>query len=174
MSEAFIGEIRMFAGNYAPEGWAPCDGSLQQIQGNETLYALLGTLYGGDGHSTFGLPDLRGRLAIGMGQGTDLSNRSLAQQAGVEAVTLSEAQTPIHSHAFVAGGAATSNSPGGGVVPGSVSGFNLYAGTATPGATLDPRVVQAAPGGSQAHANVMPSLPISFIICLQGYYPSQA
>ncbi|MBN9342552.1 MAG: phage tail protein [Comamonadaceae bacterium SCN 68-20] len=174
MSEAFVGEIRMFAGDYAPQGWLPCDGRLLDINGNEVLFSLLSTTYGGDGRTNFNLPDLRGRLAIGMGQGQNppLTNRPLAQQTGVETVTLTEANIPAHNHSFAVGSAATSNSPAGGMVPAAVSGFKLYASTATSGSSLDPKVVQPAPGGSQPHNNVMPSIPISFIICLQGLYPS--
>lgn len=164
----------MFAGDYAPENWAPCDGRTLQISEYEVLYSLLGTTYGGDGSTNFKLPDLRGRLAIGMGQGQNpaLTNRPLAQQTGVEAVTLTETNLPAHSHAFAVGSAATSHSPFGGMVPGTVSGFKLYAGTATSGSSLDSNVVEPAPGYSQAHNNVMPSMPISFIICLWGMYPN--
>ena len=172
MSEAYIGEIRMFAGNYAPENWALCDGRTLPISQNEALYSLLGTTYGGNGSTTFGLPDLRGRLPIGMGQGTGLINRPLGQQTGVETVTLTESNLPAHNHAFTAGDAATSHSPAGGMVPAAVSGFKLYASTATSSSSLDSKVVQPAPGGAQAHNNVMPSMPISFIICLQGLYPN--
>lgn len=173
MSEAYVGEIRMFAGDYAPENWAPCDGRTLQISEYEALYSLLSTTYGGDGRTNFNLPDLRGRLAIGMGQGQNpaLTNRPLGQLTGVETVTLTEANHPAHNHAFTAGGTATSHSPGG-MVPGAVSGFKLYASTATSGSSLDSKVVQPVPGGSQAHNNVMPSMPISFIICLWGIYPN--
>lgn len=171
MSDAFIGEIRMFAGNYAPEGWLPCDGRQLGISGNEVLFSLLGTTYGGDGQTKFNLPDLRGRLAIGMGQGTGLSARPLGQQTGTETVTLTVAQTPAHSHNFKAGGSASAPNPQG-LVPGSVNDFNLY-GT-TPNAWLAVDSVTPSGGNAQAHNNVMPSLAISFIICTQGIYPSQA
>lgn len=173
MSEAYIGEIRMFAGNYAPENWALCDGSTLPISQNEALYSLLGTTYGGDGQANFKLPDLRGRLPIGMGQGTGLTYRPLGQQTGVEQVVPSVAQTPAHTHAFAAGAAATGNSPQG-QVPAAVTGFNLYASAVTAGASLASGTVGQAAGGAQAHYNVMPSMPISFIICLLGSYPSFA
>lgn len=174
MSDAYVGEIRMFAGDYAPQGWALCDGKQLPISGNEALFSLLSTTYGGDGRTNFNLPDLRGCLAIGMGQGQNpaLTNRPLAQQTGEEAVTLTVEQNPAHSHTFAVGSAATSHSPFGGMVPGTVSGFKLYAGTATSGSSLDSNVVEHAPGYSQAHNNVMPSMPISFIICLWGMYPN--
>lgn len=172
MSDAYVGEIRMFAGDYAPQGWLPCDGRPLDISGNEVLFSLLSTTYGGDGRTNFNLPDLRGRLPIGMGQGQNpaLTNRPLGQSTGVEKVPLTEAHTPAHSHSFAVGSAATSNSSAGGMVPATPSDFNLYASNSN--STLDSSVVQPAPGGSQAHNNVMPSLPISFIICLQGLYPS--
>lgn len=174
MSDAYVGEIRMFAGDYAPENWALCDGRTLQVQEYEVLYSLLGTTYGGDGQANFKLPDLRGRLAIGTGQGQTptLSNRPLGQPTGVETVTLTESNLPAHNHAFTAGDAATSHSPAGGMVPAAVSGFKLYASTTPSGSSLAPGVVQPAPGGAQAHNNVMPSMPISFIICLQGLYPN--
>lgn len=162
----------MFGGNYAPENWLPCDGRTLPIASNEVLYSLLGTTYGGDGVTSFVLPDLRGRLPIGMGQGTGLSQRPLGQKIGAEQVTLTEAQAPAHTHAFAAGAAATGNSPQGQVL-GAVTGFNLYANAATAGASLAPGTVAQAAGGAQAHNNVMPSMPLSFIICLQGIYPSQ-
>lgn len=163
----------MFAGDYAPQGWAPCDGRMLPINGNEALYSLLDTLYGGDGVTSFGLPDLRGRLPIGMGQGPGLSNRPLGQQTGTEQATLTVAQTPTHTHAFAAGGVATGNSPQG-QVPAAVTGFNLYASAATADAFLAPGTVGQAVGGAQPHNNVMPSMPTSFIICLLGSYPNIA
>lgn len=173
MSEAYVGEIRMFAGDYAPQGWLPCDGRPLDISGNEALFSLLGTIYGGDGVNNFKLPDLRGRLPIGRGQGTGLTNRPLGQQTGTEAVTLTVAQTPAHNHHLAAGGAASAASPQG-LVPGTTSGFNLYATSATADAWLAPGSVTPSAGNAQPHNNVMPSLVISFIICTQGNYPTQA
>lgn len=172
MSEAYIGEIRMFGGNYAPQNWAPCDGRLLPIADNELLYNLLLTTYGGDGVTTFGVPDLRGRLPIGMGQGQGLSNRVLAQSMGVENVTLTVAQTPAHTHAFAAGGAGTSASPQK-LVPATSTGMTLYAGAPDPSASLAPGTVETV-GGGQPHNNVMPSLAIGFIIALTGIYPTQS
>jgi microcystin-dependent protein len=172
MSEAFVGEIRMFAGNFAPQNWAPCDGRLLPIAENEVLYTLLGTTYGGDGQTTFGLPDLRGRLPIGMGQGPGLSPRVQGQQMGVESVTLNVAQTPAHTHAFAAGGASSSASPQG-LVPAAATGFSFYAAAPTASTWLAPGTVQTV-GGGQPHDNVMPSLAVSFIIALAGIFPSQS
>ncbi|MDE2463523.1 MAG: tail fiber protein, partial [Alphaproteobacteria bacterium] len=98
MAEPFLGEIRIFAGNYAPEGWHFCDGSLLSVSNNDALFALLGTTYGGDGASTFGLPDLRGRVALSMGQGPGLQNYTAGQKAGSEMVTLTIPNIPAHSH----------------------------------------------------------------------------
>jgi len=171
MSEAYLGEIRMFGGNYAPQGWAPCDGRLVSIAENDALYALLGTLYGGDGVTTFGLPDLRGRLPIGMGQGPGLSPRPQGQRTGVENVTLTTAQTPAHTHAFAAGGASSSASPQG-LVPSAATGFSFYAAAPSDATWLNPGTVQTV-GGGQPHDNVMPSLAVGFIIALEGIFPSQ-
>lgn len=172
MSEAYVGEIRMFGGNYAPQNWAPCDGRLLPISENEVLYALLGTTYGGDGMNTFGLPDLRGRLPIGIGQGSGLSPRALAQSIGVENVTLTSAQTPAHAHAFAAGGASSSANPQN-LVPAVAAGLSFYDSAPTPSAWLAPGTVQSV-GGGQPHSNVMPSLTVGFIIALVGIFPTQA
>ncbi|WFF80432.1 phage tail protein [Delftia tsuruhatensis] len=170
MSEAYIGEIRLFAGNYAPQGWALCNGSPLSINGNEVLYTLLGTIYGGDGQNTFNLPDLRGRLPIGQGQGPS-SNRILGQILGTENVTLNVEQLPPHRHGFSAAGAASTDKPQG-QVPAAVTGFNLYAPTpASTPSTLAPTTVTYV-GDGLPHNNVMPSLVLTYIICLSGSYPS--
>lgn len=172
MSDAYLGEIRMFAGDYAPQGWHLCDGSLLPINDEyESLYHLIGVAYGGDGVNTFALPDLRGRLPIGMGRGAGLSNYPRGQQTGTETVTLTVAQTPAHTHKLAAGGPASAGSPLG-LVPGTVSGFNLYASTPSTSAALALGSVTPSSGGALAHNNVMPSLGISFIICTSGAYPA--
>ena len=173
MSEAYLGEIRMFGGSYAPQNWAPCDGRLLSIADYDALYYLLGTAYGGDGVSTFGLPDLRGRLPIGMGQGPGLTRRVLGQSLGEESVTLTLAQAPAHTHAFAAGGAPSSASPQN-LVPATSTGLNLYASAAAPSAWLAPGTVETVGGAAQPHDNVMPSLAVGFIIALAGIYPSQS
>lgn len=170
MSEAYIGEIRLFAGNFAPQGWALCDGSLLSIAQYDVVFSLLGTTYGGDGVSTFALPDLRGRLPIGAGQGQGLSNRVIGEQIGMEKVSLVAANTPPHTHAFMVGGSASSNSPQG-QVPSTVTGFNAYTASNTAPQALNAGTVQASGGGSP-HDNVMPSLALTHIICLEGVYPS--
>ena len=131
--DGFIGEIRMFAGNYAPQNWALCDGSQLPISGNEALFSLIGTSYGGDGISTFALPDLRGRIPICQGQGNGLTPRVLGQSFGAEGVALGLSEMPSHTHALSAGAQASAASPQGNL-PGSTS-FNLYASSVTTSAT---------------------------------------
>ena len=165
--EPFIGEIRMFAGNFAPRGWALCDGQILQIVQNTALFSILGTTYGGDGQTTFGLPDLRGRFPIGQGQGPGLSSRQIGEMAGAEAVTLTTAQMPAHTHVARAKGAAgTTSAPGNNV---AAAGRNLYS-TAAPDVALSVAAI-AATGGSQTHENMPPYLGITFIIALEGIYP---
>jgi microcystin-dependent protein len=173
MAQPYVGEIRMFGGNFAIQGWAFCDGSLQSISQNPTLYQLLGTTYGGDGTSTFGLPDLRGRIPVHQGQGTGLQNYVLGQKGGVETVTLTGSQLPAHSHTAMgsaAGGAATSpanNTWGNNAIanksfgPGTSANNSMNAGSL--GLT----------GGNQPHDNLLPFVVISFIISLFGVFPSQ-
>jgi microcystin-dependent protein len=166
-SEPLLGEIRMFAGNFAPQGWALCDGQLLQISQNTALFSILGTTYGGNGVSTFALPDLRGRFPIGVGQGTGLTSRLLGEQGGEETVTLIEDEMPSHTH--LAGGQSnTGNRPKPtGRVP--AANVNAYS-TLAPDTTLSPSFIQPA-GGDQPHNNMPPYLGITFIIALQGIYP---
>lgn len=169
MSEAYIGEIRIFAGNYAPVNWAICDGSLLSINQYEALYTLVGTTYGGDGTTTFGIPDLRGRVPIHMGQGPGLSVRNLAEQGGVEIVTLTQAAMPAHTHAVMAVNAAgTLKSPNGGYFA-NTSGCKAYS-TAVPNAVMAAQLTSAG-GVSQAHGNMMPYMVTNYIIALIGMYP---
>ena len=164
MSTPYIGEIRMFGGNFAPAGWMFCEGQLLPISENETLFQLIGTTYGGDGQSTFALPDLRGRLPIHQGNGF-----LLAEQAGNEEVTLTINQLPAHSHDLLG-----SQDPAS--ARGALDGIlgrasaDTYASVFTP-ATLSPQSITAA-GGSQPHSNFQPYLCISFIISLFGIFPS--
>src|SRR5271168_3901874 len=135
----FIGEIRIFAGNFAPVGWAICDGSLMNISDNDTLFQLIGTTYGGDGQNTFGLPDLRGRAALGMGQGSGLQPYNIGQLGGVESVTLTANQFAGHTHALKAAGTATTPTPGSGVVLGTPAAATPTYATGTGiGTTLAP------------------------------------
>lgn len=165
MAQPYVGEIRMFAGNFAPAGWMFCEGQLLPISENETLFQLIGTTYGGDGQETFALPDLRGRVPVHQGDGF-----VLAEQGGVEQVTLTLNQIPIHSHPLVASaGPGNGNNPGGNVT-GESAAVKIYISEA-PSANLAPQAVGIA-GGSQPHENMQPFLCISFIISLFGIFPS--
>jgi microcystin-dependent protein len=166
MAQPYVGEIRMFAGNFAPAGWMLCEGQLMPISENETLFQLIGTTYGGDGESTFALPDLRGRLPMHQGGGY-----VLAQTGGVEEVTLTAAQIPSHQHAFLgSSNNATSNTPANQVV-GALTSFDLYRPAATPTTAMAAASVNSV-GGSQPHSNMQPYLCVNFIISLFGIFPS--
>jgi microcystin-dependent protein len=170
MADPFIGEIRMFGGNFAPRGWATCDGQLLSIALNNALFALLGTTYGGDGQSTFALPDLRGRVPIHQGQGPGLTPRVIGEQAGSENVTLLTSQMPAHRHPTAATGAATLGNPGGNLA-GTSSTTAFYVDT-PPTLAMSPDT-QASKGGSQPHPNLMPYQCVNFIIALEGIFPSR-
>lgn len=166
MGEPYVGEIRMFAGNFAPAGWMFCEGQLLPISENETLFALIGTTYGGDGQSTFALPDLRGRLPMHMGNGF-----ILAETGGSEEVTLTTNQIPIHTHPLLcaaSGGTPNSNPQGGYWGPSDQTQYSTAAGTVQMG---NPAITAGASGGSQPHTNFMPYLCIDFIISLFGVFP---
>lgn len=176
--EAFIGTIILFAGNFAPRGWAFCQGQLLSINQNQALFSILGTTYGGDGRTTFALPDLRGRVPIGPGQGLGLSNHVLGERAGVESVTLTQTEMPTHSHwlgATTANG--TTNKPEGAVL--SVAQVEVERGVPRDGkiySTESTNVVMSqtaiqTTGGSQPHTNMQPYLGLNYIICLQGIFP---
>ena len=170
MSDAFLGDIRLIASTIIPAGWAPCDGRVLPIGPNRALFDLIGTTYGGDGQQTFALPDLRGRLPIGQGQGPGLSPRAMGQMLGDEQVALTVEQMPPHSHALYAGGGAVSAAPRG-LLPAAVAGFNLYATEPRNAQALARGTVQANPGGER-HNNVMPSLVLGFIMCVDGPVPA--
>lgn len=166
MAQPYIGEIRMFAGNFAPAGWMFCEGQLIPISENETLFQLIGTTYGGDGQSTFALPDLRGRIPIHQGNGF-----ILAETGGAEEITLTTSQIPAHSHvplATLAGG--TSTSPVGNHWAVATSGFYSDA-VPNAGAPLAADAISFI-GGSQPHTNMQPYLCVNFIISLFGIFPS--
>ena len=166
MSQPYIGEIRIFAGNYAPYGWMFCQGQLLPINEYDTLFNLIGTTYGGDGQSTFQLPDLRGRLPIHQGGGF-----TLAQKSGVEAVTLTTQQIPAHSHPFQASTAdGNANMPSGNVAAKATTVTLYY--QAVPTNAMGPNSISST-GGSLPHDNFQPYLCLDFIISLFGIYPSQ-
>jgi len=174
MSDQYIGEVRPFAGNFAPLGWALCDGSLLSIQDNQALFSLIGTTYGGNGETNFGLPDLRGRAAIHQGTGAGLSPYAIGQQFGSETVTVSTAQMPGHPHSFAGTNAgATTATPSPAVILASApTEFPIYDGTASPVALSAQAVTTA--GGSVPHNNRQPFLAITYIIALDGIYPSRS
>lgn len=166
MAEPFVGEVRLFAGNFAPQGWAFCDGQLLSIAENDVLFALVGTLYGGDGQSTFALPDLRGRVPVHQASGY-----TIGQQGGSETVTLVASQMPLHTHAMKASTLAASAAHGPAEVLGSSPTMNLY-GTGTPNMAMDPNAITPA-GGNQPHDNMPPFVAMNYIIALFGIFPSQ-
>ncbi|MBO9715032.1 tail fiber protein [Sphingomonas sp.] len=176
MTGYYLGEIRPFAGNFAPRNWATCSGQLLSIAQNNALFALLGTTYGGDGITTFGLPDLRGRVALSQGQGPGLTNRVLGEKSGTETVTLITQQIPQHNHAILAttaGGTAANPS---GLMPGTPDQngiFYLNSNVASPADAPLPADTITNTGGNQPHDNIMPILAITYIIALQGIFPSQ-
>lgn len=165
MAQPYVGEIRMFAGNFAPAGWMFCEGQLLPISEYETLFNLIGTTYGGDGQSTFALPDLRGRLPVHQGNGF-----VLAETGGVEEVTLTVNQIPAHSHAFLASNDQSNTlNPGGNVIATPLTATPFFA--QSPTTPLNPNSISAV-GGSQPHTNFQPYLCVDFIISLFGIFPS--
>lgn len=173
MSDPYIGEIRMFAGNYAPQGWALCDGTLMSISQNDALFALIGTTYGGDGQNTFALPDMRGRLPLHQGTGPGLTARVMGQAFGSEEVTLLQTQMPSHSHPVMASAADATASIPTNAMPAGQPGDTLYLSNPTAAAaSMSSRMLQAT-GGSLPHDNTMPFLCVSFIISLFGIFPQQ-
>jgi microcystin-dependent protein len=173
--EGFVGEIRLFTGNYVPDGWALCDGSLLPIGPNQALFSLLGTTYGGDGVNTFGVPDLRGRLPIHQGSGPNLTPRALGQTFGSETVTLTASQLPVHTHSMAASTATAELQPPTNAVPAATptatTRSNMYAAAGT-AVALHPSAVQNA-GAGTPHSNLMPALCATFMIALTGVYPPQ-
>lgn len=176
MSEPFIAEIRIFAGNFAPRGWAFCNGQLLPISQNTALFSLLGTTYGGDGRTTMALPDLQGRAPMHPGQGPGLTARQLGEIGGAETVTLNETQIPAHAHALRASNAAADEegtTTAADNVPGEPELANQLYGAASNLQTMSGSMVPEE-GGSQPHNNMQPFLAISFIIALVGIFPSRS
>jgi microcystin-dependent protein len=165
-----IGTIKMFGGTFAPRSYAFCDGQLLQISQNSALFSLIGTTYGGDGITTFALPDLRGRLPLHVGQGSGLSSYALGQNGGTETVTLITQQLPVHTHAAQASGNGGTQ-PGPGNAIWAQSGLNQFLAI-NANQTMSPAALSLT-GGSQPHENRMPYLCISFIIALEGIFPSR-
>lgn len=174
MSQPFVGEIRMFGGNFAPAGWMFCSGQLLPISENETLFQLIGTTYGGDGQETFALPDLQGRVPLHQGQGLGLANYVLAQTGGAESVTITTNTMAAHNHPMIATNSAAQLSPANATMAtptGAQGGLRTYS-AAAPNTTLQPASISPT-GGSQPHDNFMPTLAVSYIISLFGIFPTQ-
>lgn len=184
--EGTVGEIRMFAGNFAPRGWAFCRGQLIAIASNTALFSILGTYYGGNGTSTFGLPDMQGRVAIGAGQGQGLTSYVLGEETGSESVTLIITELPIHTHAFIP--SASASVPQGiyedaGTLTTPVNNYPAFSDltySTTQDGSMGPQSVTvtgtmtpAPVGGTQPHSNMQPYLAMNYIICMQGIYPAR-
>jgi microcystin-dependent protein len=168
MAQPYVGEIRIFAGNFAPVGWMFCEGQLLPISENETLFQLIGTTYGGDGQSTFALPDLRGRIPLHQG-----GSVTLAETGGAEEITLTTQQIPAHTHALLAtGNIATGNAAADNLFAGGTGATLFPYGTDQPTTTLHPSAIGSV-GGSQPHNNFQPYLCVDFIVSLFGIFPSQ-
>ena len=168
MSQPYVGEIRLFAGNFAPAGWMTCDGQLLPISENETLFNLIGTTFGGDGQETFALPNLTGKAPVHMGS-NGTSTYTLGETGGVTTVTLTTNQIPLHTHAPLAhSGAGDASSPSGNVF--AASSLNQYVAGA---ANASAGSATYTSGGSQPHDNMQPYLAVTYIISLFGVFPSQ-
>jgi len=182
--EGYIAEIRMFAGNFAPRGWAFCQGQILSIAQNTALFALLGTTYGGNGQTTFALPDLRGRVAVGPGQGPGLPAVNLGQMAGAPTHTLINTEMPVHNHTTQVGVRAFNDPNGLSNGDSAIPAGNYWASShgvgdlfsTTANALMNPgavTVVVGVTGGSQPHNNMQPYLGMNYIICMEGIFPSR-
>jgi microcystin-dependent protein len=173
MATPLLGEIKMVPYNFAPKGWAFCNGQLLSISQNTALFSLLGTTYGGNGTTTFALPDFRGRVPTSAGQGPGLSNYTLGEQTGTESVTLTVAQLPAHNHT-VNGVASGGNqaSPAGGSPAIESTGTSLDYSSAAPNSAMNAAMVSPT-GSTQPHSNIQPLLCVNFVIALVGIFPSR-
>lgn len=176
MSEPFLAEVRLFGFNFPPRGWAQCDGSILPISQNQSLYSLIGTVYGGDGRTTFGLPDLRGRTPLHEGQGTGLTQRNLGSDGGEERHTLTLEEIPAHSHVFEGNrNQASQNEPGGSTLAAKKRrAYARYAGAPDAGSAVDMHAqTVSSVGNGTAHENMQPFLAVNFCIAMQGLFPSR-
>jgi microcystin-dependent protein len=170
VSVPFLSEIKLFAGNFAPRGYAFCNGQLESIAQNTALFSLLGTAYGGDGQNTFALPDLSDRVAIGQGQAPGLSNRVLGEALGADSVTLTAANLPSHSHAVAGKAAAANSTAAGGVWAISDARFGTSAGNVN----MNPAALSTVGAASPApHNNLQPMRVLNYIIAVEGVFPSR-
>lgn len=172
MSDPFVAEIRVLPFNFAPRGWASCDGQLMPISQNTALFSLVGTYYGGDGRSTFALPNLGGRFATSSGTGPGLSPRDVGETVGQAAVSLAPSEMPGHTHTLGAGSSPAATSPAGNVMAPTANGSSVYRAPGAPApmaaATISPA------GGGQPHENRQPFLALTFCIALQGIFPARS
>lgn len=173
MSNPYVGEIRMFGGNFAPMGWLFCNGDILSISDYETLFMLIGTTYGGDGQTNFALPDLRGRLPIHQGQGQGQAlGFTLGQLGGAETVSLVDNQIPVHTHALMASSTPANSTQGSNNLIGQADNIRVYS-TDVPTVPMAPTAI-ASVGSGQAHSNMQPYLCVNFIISYSGIFPSQS
>ncbi len=174
MSDQFVAEIRIFPFNFPPTGWAFCNGQLLPISQNTALFALLGTFYGGDGKSTFALPDMRGNAPMQTGQGAGLTERFLGEQSGVESITLLQSEIPAHTHALkaVSTDLGDNRLPNPNLALAQTGGANQYVAPTPPLALMAPQALSPA-GGSLPHNNMQPYLALNFCIALQGIFPQR-
>ena len=170
MSDPFVAEVRVLPFNFAPQGWASCDGQVMPISQNTALFSLLGTTYGGDGRTTFALPNFAGRFAMGPGQGPGLSDRFLGESTGQASVTLTQAEMPGHNHELKAGASGIAAGPSGALMAPPASGASTYR---LPGAPAAMAAVGVS-GGNQPHENRQPYLALMFCIALQGIFPARS
>lgn len=175
--EGYIGEIRLFAGNFAPRGWMFCDGTIYSISTYEVLYTILGTTYGGNGQTTFGVPDLRGRIAVGTGQGAGLQNITLGQVGGTETVTMTTAQMPMHTHNAMAtiafpsfSDSGNTGSPSGAILGGLQGAYSTQAGDTNIASATASGALSAVGSGIPIDI-LQPVLAANYIICCEGIYP---
>ncbi|WP_243075337.1 phage tail protein [Microbacterium sp. SS28] len=168
--DPYIGEVRCFGFNFAPQGWALCNGQLLTISQNTALFSLLGTMYGGDGRVTFGLPDLRGRVPLAFGQGPGLGAYTQGEVGGTEAVTLTAATIPPHGHTVAAASTATTKNPAG-AVPALTAGGSSYGTTAD--LAMSPTMIGGG-GSGQPHANMQPYVVLNWCIALVGIFPPRS
>jgi microcystin-dependent protein len=174
MSDPFVAEIRIFAGNFAPKGWALCNGQILPISQNTALFSLLGTTYGGDGKSTFALPDMQGAAPMQAGQGPGLSLRDLGEMGGSQDVTLIETEIPAHTHVLSGSSLGPDdNDPAADKVLTDSVGGGIYSTATTPVTQMHPQALSVA-GGSLPHNNMPPYLVLNFLISLQGIYPARS